>query len=192
VSFSNAETMLFKPQYASTRRFQKLSGPNVLLEPKSLQLIQTNTGTVPTNVQDAVKYDTADYSALPLIKRIEGIWEVMGYRYISPHQLPPYGFFNDIWTIDGGKVNLYLQAQQKSGSFSYVLNNKDLVLTNASGQGKSTGLTWSISFDEWGHMQLSSGDGDIVFKLVSKATKGTVELPVKIVLSNRKGDENGF
>lgn len=186
VSFPDAETMLFSPPRASQRKFKRIAGPDVELEPKSLQLVKVPSGTSPSG---EVAYDTGDYSKLPLEQRIRGVWEIISYRKVPRNQAPPYGFFNDLWVIKDNSM-LITRRNPKSTNevpYSFVTGN---IMLSASilGGPTETRLEWKASFNKWGHLILDRQNVQIVLKLVSKDIAKPVDVPIKIVLLSLEGE----
>jgi len=186
VSFPDAETMLFTPQYASQRTFRRLSGPDVVLEPKSLQVVKL-PGAAPV---DEPLYDGKDYSALAPVDRLGGIWEVIAYRKVPRNQAPPYGFLNDLWTFKKESVSIASRVLNATDSvpFSYA-DGRVTASGVALGGRPGSKADWSVTFNNWGHLVLDRPDAQIVLKLVSKDAAAAPAIPLKIVLLSLAGEQ---
>lgn len=186
VSFPDSETMLFSPPHASQRKFKRIAGPNIELEPKSLQLVKVSSGAFPAG---ETAYDTGDYSKLPLEQRIRGVWEIISYRKVPRNQAPPYGFFNDLWVIKDNSILITRRNAKGPNELPYSLVTNNIMLSaSVLGGPTETRLEWKASFDKWGHLILDRQNAQIVFKLISKDTAKTADVPIKIVLLSLEGE----
>ena len=183
VSFPGPDTMLLSPTHTSQRRFRRIADPNIQLEPRSLQLIKVRDLS-----SREPAYDTQDYSALARDKRIQGVWEIIGYRKVPRNQAPPYGFFNDIWAISGDKVSITRREPQSTDTLPYSLVNDTLTLSAAVLEPTArSALQWKVSFNKWGHLVLDRPDVEITLKLISKSTDQIPQVPIKVVLLSLAG-----
>lgn len=182
VSFPDAETMIFLPPNAGQRTFKRISGPNVLVEPKSLQLIKSPSSSV------EVRYDNDDYSKRPVVERLRGVWEVIAYRNVPRNQLPPYGFFNDLWTINQSFVVVARRESSATDSVPFSFIDERLSASGiALGGPVGSKIEWKTSFNKWGHLVLDRSDVQLVLKLITKNTDKVPTVPLKIVLLTPAG-----
>lgn len=177
VSFPDDQTMVLMPQYESRRTFKRIPEFTAKLEPKSLQLIVTKA-----DHGSEVPYDSADYSRLPLAERMKGSWEVVAYENVPSGQMPPYGFTNDVWTIDGATVTIASRMLEREEAVPYAFSGGQLQSSGlALGQSGSK-IAWKASFDEWGRLVLDSEYCRVILKLMSRQKLDPSRVPVKIVL----------
>jgi hypothetical protein len=178
VSFTDQETMVFKQQFESQRTFKKISSYEKRLEPKSLQLVVDNSNYRPTII-----YDTKDQSGLSEPERIKGVWEVIALENVPQNQAPPYGYFNDLWTIDAQKVSITRRNPPAFDSVPCSLEKGHLSSSGLSlGGPAGSKVDWTFNFNEWGHLVLESSYCRVVLKLVSKSTESVPSVPLKVVL----------
>lgn len=185
VMFIDSVTMSFASNYSVNRIFKRIEGEDAFnkeIEFKSLQLI--NTGDSTSIVLPTV-YDDTDYSSLSSAKRIIGIWEVIAYEDVPTHEMPPYGFPNDIWTFDSARLHMLNRIENDTVHAKYILSENNFILTRDDGEI----ISWKYSFDKWGHMLFDSGKGKIIFKLVSKDSSSRINIPLKIVLLKLAGEK---
>ena len=178
VSFPDNETMIFTQKYESQRTFKKISSFDIKLEPRSLELVTDGSGK-----EASVAYDEADYSAMPIVKRLRGLWEVIAYEKVPSHQMPTYGFFNDLWTIttDAVEINRREPPEKDSVPFSIVDGS---IYSSGISLGASAGskIEWTVSFNEWGHLVLDSTYCRVILKLIQKNTTHPPSVPLKVAL----------
>jgi len=187
VSFPDFETMLFSPPNASQRKFKRLAGPNIEIEPRSLQLIKLPASSATSAAE--VSYDTNDYSGLPVEKRIQGTWEIIAYRRVPRNQAPPYGFLNDLWEIKSDTILITRRDPKGTETQTYSWANGNILVSGAVLDRRSEAkLKWKPSFNKWGHLVLDWDNAQIVFKLVSKNINQAPNVPVKIVLLQLAGE----
>ncbi|MBF5038736.1 hypothetical protein Q9292_10155 [Methylophilus sp. VKM B-3414] len=182
VTFPDTETMIITQKYESQRTFKRIIGFDKKLEPMSLQLVNDNSSS-----PAATAYDVRDYSKLPTIERLQGVWEVIAYENVLRNQAPPYGFFNDIWTIKKEAVSISRRAPPTSDSLPLTFVD-GLLTSSGIGLGGPVGskLLWNASFNEWGNLVLDSTYCRLILKLVSKDTTNVPAVPLKIVLLSVK------
>jgi hypothetical protein len=181
VSFPDRDTMVLAQKFESQRTFKRIASFEQKLEPESLQLIATQASTAP------ISYDTRDYSALPAAERLRGTWEVLAYENVPRSQVPPYGFFNDIWTITADQVTVSMRQSPNRESVPFSMASGRLASSAIGlGGGKGSRVEWTPHFDEWGHLVLDSPYCRIVLKLLTKDTASEPAIPTKVVLLRTK------
>jgi hypothetical protein len=178
ISFPDDETMVASQRAESQRTFTRIPAFDQKLEPKSLQLVADKSN-------DAIRlvYDVKDYSSSPMSERLRGFWEVVAYENVPRDQAPPYGFFNDLWTIDHGKV--VISRREPSAIDSVPFSYKDGQFSSSGiGLGGPPGskVNWKPSFNEWGNLVLDGPYCRMVLKLVSKSTVNPSAVPLKVVI----------
>ena len=178
ISFPDDATMVVSQRDESQRTFTRIPGFDKKLEPKSLQLVADKSN-------DAVRpvYDVKDYSSAPMIERLRGFWEVVAYENVPRDQAPPYGFFNDLWTIEHGKVVISRREPSAIDSVPFSYENGQFS-SSGIGLGGPPGskVSWKPSFNEWGNLVLDGPHCRMVLKLVSKSTVNLPVVPLKVVL----------
>jgi hypothetical protein len=177
VSFPDDSTMVVLPQYESQRTFKRIPVFTAKLEPKSLQLIVTKT-----DHGSEVPYDNADYSKLPLAERVKGSWEVTAYENVPSRHMPPYGFTNDVWTIDGAGVTIASRMLEREEAVPFSFRGGQLESSSLALGERGSRIAWKVSFDEWGRLVLDSEYCRVILKLMSKQKLDPSHVPVKIVL----------
>ena len=182
VSFPDQETMVVTQQFESQRTFKRLSSFDKKLEPESLQLV-----TDKSSYASPTTYDVKDYSGLSLADRLKGFWEVIAYENVPRNQAPPYGFFNDIWTIKADTVTISRRDPPATDSVTFAFVNGH-ISSSGIGLGGPAGsiIDWTPAFDEWGHLVLDSAYCRVVLKLISKGKESTPAVPLKVVLLRLK------
>ncbi|HEY3400931.1 MAG TPA: hypothetical protein VGK03_09895 [Geothrix sp.] len=182
VAFPDQETMLVTQQYETQRTFKRISSFDKKLEPRSLQLVVDNSSP-----ETPAVYDTRDYSGLSLPERLKGFWETIAFEKVPRHQVPPYGFLNDLWNITGEKVTITRRNHPVTDSVPFSLLNGQLSSSGISlGGPAGSKVDWVPHFNEWGHLVLDSSYCRVVLKLVSKDPKAAPSIPLKVVLLDVK------
>ncbi len=181
-TFPNAETMVIAQKHESQRTFKRIADFSKKLEPLSLQLVTDNSSSSVTTT-----YDVSDYSKSPIIERLQGIWEIIAYENVPRDQAPPYGFFNDLWTIKKETVSTSRRAPPANDSVAFSFVDGKLASSGISlGGPVGSKLIWNTSFNEWGNLVLDSTYCRLILKLVSKDTANVPTVPLKIVLLSVK------
>jgi len=184
VTFPDSLKMMFNSE-SGTRIFRRLLGENAasqIIEPKSLQLVRTDKTVNHDNYE--IKYDTTDYSSLPLFKRLTGTWETIEYREVPQGEMPPYGFFNDIWVFTEKTIMVQNRAGSDTVQISYLPGKEEIFVT----AGNQSLDAWKVSFNKWGHMVIDISGGKVLLKLITKETASIPEIPLKVVLLKMKGE----
>lgn len=188
ISFPRADELLVTQEGGDKWLYRRLSGEdsfNQELEPKSLQVLKIGDST--SNGPVIPDYDHSDYSSLVLNERIIGVWEIVQYRNVPRQAVPPYGFLNDVWTIDKETVSVLVRADPQNrqpAPVSYSLRGNDLVFKTT-----DKDAVFNISFDKWGRLVLDTGDGAMVLKLVSKRIDAPPQVPPRITLIQIRGED---
>ncbi|WP_165403450.1 MULTISPECIES: hypothetical protein [unclassified Duganella] len=86
------------------------------------------------------------------------MWEVIAYERIPRNQLPPYGFFNDLWKIDSSTVTIFRREPAAEDTVPLTFNGS--ITSSGIGLGGPSGskIDWVVTFNEWG--QLISTDAN--------------------------------
>src|SRR5262249_16725323 len=116
IVFSDDGTMVMTQTHEAKRVFKRLKGFETKLEPQSLQLV--NVGA---RFEDS-HYDPSDFSTLSVPERVRGMWEVVAYERVPRAQLPPYGFFNDLWKIDSSAVTIFRREPAAKDAVPFEFN----------------------------------------------------------------------
>ncbi len=184
--FPDPNTLVFTFEQSATRIYHRLSEPEAemkQIEPKSLQLVQTKESG--NKINESIEYDNADYSSFSLKERITGSWEVVAYKNVPRGEMPPYGFLNDIWTINENEISIYQRSTGDTSSIKYnIISEREILITTPDGNT----LPGNFSFDQWGHLILESGEGIAVLKLISKDSVDVKSIPLKVVLLKLAGE----
>jgi hypothetical protein len=157
-----------------TRNFFKSLGDRY--EPVSIGVLQNEKNDL--NILD-IEYDNNDYSKLSLKERIIGVWEVNRYVDFPIQDMPPYGHLNDIYTIKKNEICILKRyPPEKTICHSYSLNENTLTWKIDNSRYHDT-----ISFNEWGHLELDNNVTVQSLKLINKDNTTVPQLPLKVVLS---------
>jgi hypothetical protein len=187
VSFKDSSTMIFTFEMSSLRIFKRMPEPdaaNKIIETKSLQLVNTGSATKNTSMENI--YDSSEFSSVPIRERINGVWEIVEYQNVPAHEMPPYGFLNDIWKIKNNEMEIINRATRDTTKLKYLLtDNESIILTATDGSKQIL----KISFNQWGQMILNFGDGIIILKLVTKDINKVPFIPLKVVLLKLAGEK---
>jgi len=167
-----------------TRNHFKSDGDR--FEPVSIQVLQYENNDL--GILD-LEYDDEDYSDQPLKERILGVWEVNRYKNFPRQEMPPYGHLNDVYTIK--KNNICIRKRyppEQSVCYQYILNGNLLTWIMDSSQYSDT-----ISFNEWGHLELDNKVTVQSLKLITKDVTAKPQLPLKVVLTSllKNKERNG-
>jgi hypothetical protein len=130
---------------------------------------------------DMPRYDAADYAALGIGERINGMWELSSVKGVPRRDLPPYGYLNDLWILTGDRLCIartgsYPAAEPECGPASFAGH-----ALRADGPREYIGV-YEVSFDRWGRLVLAGSGGTRTFKLVSRKTSPIPSFPARIVL----------
>lgn len=176
VVFVDDATMALTQAHEAKRVFKRIDGFRTKLEPQSLQLVMAGDRS------DDSRYDLNDYARLPLSRRMEGMWEVIAYERMPADQLPPYGFFNDLWRIDAAAVTIYRREPPANDAVTFVFNGK--LTSSGIGLGGPVGskIEWTPSFNEWGQLVLNSNDCRVILKRTTVGVNDVPTFPIKVVL----------
>ncbi len=172
----SGNTMHVKTEDGVTFTYRRLTGDRAFdrtIEPRSVELLDKEDHA-PQPQQP--KYDTADYSKVPLAQRIRGVWEIVGYRNVK-FEPPPYGFPNDKYLITSSEVAMVPPDATKVEGESrgkYHVEGNTMVVDD--------GSRWSLAFNQWQQLVLTRNDAEITMRLISKDTAKIPPLPIKIVL----------
>lgn len=182
VAFPDDQTMFVTQKYEGRRVFKRIPVFTSKLEPRSLQVVVTKNGS-----GAEAPYDTRDYSQLPLKDRVKGSWEVAAYENVPTRQMPPFGFFNDVWTIDGSTVTIASRMLETVDGVPFSIEGGRMHSSAiALGGPAGSKIAWKVSFDEWGRLVLDSDYCRVVLKLMSKDKIDPSQVPVKVVLLKTK------
>lgn len=180
LSFPAPGTLVVTQSSGDQWRYTRLGGEdaaNQKVEPHSVEVLKIPGARDTPDVQ----YDDRDHSALPLKKRIVGVWEAIAYRNVDRNSAPPYGFFNDVWTFDVASASIAVRALDggvKPVKAGYSIKNDKLMLQN-------NATPVAVSFDEWGHLVLEFDTHTVVLKLLQKQSNLP---PLKITLLSLRGE----
>lgn len=188
ISFPDRDSLAVEQPSGDIWHYRRLKGddaPSRKIEPLSVE----RTGMRGADKALPVQYDGSDYSTLPLERRIIGAWEIIKYCNVSRTEAPPYGFFNDVWTFDGGNVAMSMRVTPGKADrhkLPYQLREHVLEFDVNAGSPQRMG----VSFNSWGHMVLEVEGRTIFLKLIDKKPTGQRALPpLKIVLLKLQGEE---
>ncbi|MGH8446985.1 MAG: hypothetical protein ACREVL_17075, partial [Solimonas sp.] len=109
LSFPDDNTLLVTQSGGDQWRYQRMTdadAANRRIEPQSVEIVKLD----PPVAIPPVQYDNSDTTAQPLAQRLQGTWEVIEHRDVRRDDAPSYGFFNDIWTIDGKRIATLLRS----------------------------------------------------------------------------------
>jgi hypothetical protein len=124
----------------------------------------------------AYKYDSGDYSKLPVAERLIGQWESIEVSGYGAGDFPPYGAPNEVWVFDGKSLTRHdrYHPNQPVSSEYHVADGTLL--------GKGGAIPFS--FDEWGRLVVGEPDGErTVLKRINRDGGGTPKMPpLRIVL----------
>ncbi len=184
--FPDPNTLVFISEQSTTRIYHRLTEPEAVMKPietKNLQLVRTKESG--NKINESIEYDTTNYSSFSLKERITGSWEVVAYKNVPHGEMPPYGFLNDIWTINGNEINIYQRSTGDTNSIKYnIISEREILITTPDGNT----LPGNFSFDQWGHLLVESGEGIAILKLISKASIDVKSIPLKVVLLKLAGE----
>lgn len=175
VRFPNRQTMIVPRRggggYLLLRRIPSAS---TLLEPRSLQRVIEDGIKPGQECDETTQYDTRDYASLPLHDRLQGTWEIVMYRHLSPRGVPPYGHANDLYVIASDTITVHSTANGSDREYAYVLKD---------GAIRTGDMVMKPSFNQWSQLILTNdGGGQIYLKRLSRNTKKPYpELTLKIV-----------
>lgn len=124
----------------------------------------------------AFKYDTADYSKLPVAERLVGQWESVEVSGYGAGDFPPYGAPNEVWVFDGKRLTRHDRYHpDEPASSEYHIADGALL-------GKGGAIPFS--FDEWGRLVVGETDGErTVLRRISREPSDKPAMPpLRIVL----------
>lgn len=175
VQFPTRQTMILpRAGGGGYSLFRRIPSASTLLEPRSLQRVSEGDVKRGHECEDTTKYDRRDYASLPLHDRLQGTWEIVMYRHISPHGLPPYGYANDLFIISADTLTIHSALNGKDREVPYALTG---------GMVRTGDVAMTPSFNQWSQLILTNDDGgQIYLKRLSRNTeKPYPELVLKIV-----------
>lgn len=176
ITFTDNNTMVMTQAYEAKRIFKRIKSVDIKLEPQSLQLVSNGSGYEDSH------YDRNDYSGLPASEKVKGMWEVIAYERVPKNQLPPYGFFNDVWKIDSSAVTIFRREPTAKDAVPNTFNG---VLTSSGiGLGGQIGskIEWAVSFNEWGQLILDSKYCRLILKRTTAKDEDIPLFPLKVVV----------
>jgi hypothetical protein len=181
VSFSDENTLVVRQEMGdlwSYRRLQTSDAPNSRLEPVSVEEFSGGDGT-------QVSYASAPVTSMPLSQRLLGTWEEVAHCGVSPHDAPPYGFFNNLWTFSPSVLVHTIRrgrTSEREEPKRYAVKDSTLQVGETS--------TLSVTFNEWGHLVLGQGEQTVILKYLANDTTAPSALPtLKIALLSLRGEK---
>lgn len=177
VQFPTSQTMRIRRQSGGYTQFRRIPSAATLLEPRSLQRVVDGPIKPGHECDDNTKYDQRDYASLPLKERLQGTWEVIMYRNLSPRGVPPYGFNNDLYVIGAESLTVHFADGRDDHNFTYTLQD---------GVMRTDDLIMTPSFNQWSQLILTNdGGGQVYLKRLSRSTsKPFPKLTLKVVWSD--------
>ena len=174
LQFPNRGTMRLPRESGGYSQFRRIPSATTLLEPRSLQRVVEGEIKPGHECDDDTRYDKRDYASLPLHDRLQGTWEVVMYRNLSPRGVPPYGYSNDINVFDTNSLIVHSTANGTDKKFSYVLREGVIYIGD---------MVMTPSFNQWSQLILTNdGGGQIYLKRLSRNTgKPYPKLALKVV-----------
>lgn len=153
---------------------------NVEIEPRSVVVLRTVDKSNQLTCFD-VKYDTNDYSKLPLEQRCVGAWETVEYKGVPITEMPPYGFPNDkLVFTKNGRFSKVAPAETPSEWSKYEVTNTTIIVWDVDEKGSQK--FEKVRFDKWNRMVLPYKDVELTLKLLQRDTTKIPILPGKICL----------
>lgn len=183
IFFPSSDTLTVYDEYGGTRSFKRINGDNAeynILEPKSIQLVNTGDSKVKETT-----YDTMDYSSLPIRQRLAGVWEAVAFENVPRQEMPPYGFFNDIWKIFDSTITMTSRADEQDVTVKYFIADSSITLLAEDGSS----ILWNFSFNQWGNLVVGDRNGLVRLKLVTKDIHSNIKIPLKVVLLKIKDED---
>jgi hypothetical protein len=173
--FPNRQTMIIpRSGGGGYLLFRRIPSAATLLEPRSLQRVVEDGIKPGHECDDTTRYDTRDYASLPLQDRLQGTWEIVMYRHLSPRDVPPYGHTNDLYIITADTLTIHSTVNGSDREYAYVLKD---------GAIRSDDMVMTPSFNQWSQLILTNdGGGQIYLKRLSRSTeKPYPKLTLKVV-----------
>jgi len=181
VAFSDDDTMVLTQTYEAKRIFKRIKSFETKLEPQSLQLVTDSSRSEDSH------YDISDYSGLPAIERVKGIWEVIAYERVPSNQLPPYGFFNDVWKIDSSTVTIFRRQPVTKDAVPFTFNGSLTSSGISLGGPIGSRIVWETAFNEWGHLVLDSKYCRLILKRSTVKEEDISSFPLKVIVVHFEG-----
>lgn len=176
IVFSDSSTMVMTQAYEAKRIFKRIKGVETKLEPQSLQLVADGSRS------DDSHYDHSDYSGLAAPEKVKGMWEVIAYERVPRGQIPPYGFFNDVWKIDSSAVTIFRREPAAKDAVPNTFNGSLISSGISLGGPVGSKIEWAASFNEWGQLVLDSQYCRLVLKRTTAKDEDISAFPLKVVV----------
>jgi hypothetical protein len=174
IQFPTRQTMRMPKNSGGYTLFRRIPSASTLLEPRSLQRVFEGDVEPGHECDEETKYDQQDYASLPLAERLLGTWEVIMYRDLSQHGIPPYGFGNDLCVIDNTTLIVHSAYDGTDYRTSYTLKD---------GAIRTDDLVMTPTFNQWSQLILTNeGGGKLYLKRLSRSTSKPYPKPtLKVV-----------
>ncbi|MFL9881372.1 hypothetical protein PQR63_23445 [Herbaspirillum rhizosphaerae] len=176
ITFADSSTMVMTQTSEAKRIFKRVKSVETKLEPQSLQLVTDGSRS-----EDS-QYDRSDYSGLPAFEKVKGMWEVIAYERVPRSQMPPYGFFNDVWKIDSSAVTIFRREPVAKDAVPNMFNGSLTSSGISLGGPIGSKIEWTTSFNEWGQLVLDSKYCRVVLKRTTAKDGDISAFPLKVVV----------